>query len=166
MTKRVMILAGAAVVLAGVFVWRWSAAPAQDLPVAETTTVRLYFYDPARDQGPGGPQCSESGLVAVERVVPKSAMQLRDAVRLLLQGDLTDAERAAGLTSPFPLPGLMLETVAIMGTEAVLLFADPQNQSGGGSCRISIMRMMIEATARQFPGTSQVRFSPEELFQP
>jgi hypothetical protein len=47
-----------------------------------------------------------------------------------------------------------------------LEFADPQNKTGGGACRTGILRGQIETTAKQFDGVNEVRFIPEELFQP
>lgn len=40
------------------------------------------------------------------------------------------------------------------------------NKTNGGSCRAGILWFQIEATAKQFSEVKQVRFLPEELFQP
>jgi hypothetical protein len=134
---------------------------------AETgTSIKLYFYNPALDQGPGGVQCSSNGLVAVERVIPKTTTPLADAVRLLLRGEIADEEGTAGIESEFPLPGLTLTSATITDGVATLTFDDPQNKTGGGSCRVGILWAQIEATAKQFPTVTSVRFMPEELFQP
>ncbi len=128
--------------------------------------VRFYYYNASLDQGPGGAECSEKGLVAVERKSPKTQMSLQDTIRLLLRGEIADEERAQGITTEFPLEGLTLQHAVIENGVATLTFADPQNKTSGGSCRVSILRYQIEATAKQFPTVTSVRFEPEELFQP
>lgn len=149
-------------------VWYFSAGrKVAHAPVADAIPVKLYFYDPALDMGPGGAQCTPKGLVAVDRTIPPTATPLADTVKLLLKGgDITDAERTAGLTVGFPLPGVSLVSAAIQDGIATLAFDDPQNQTGGGACRAGIAWAEIEATAKQFPGIAEVRFSPETLFQP
>lgn len=134
---------------------------------AETgMSIKLYFYNPALDQGPGGVQCSRKGLVAVERVIPKTTTPLADTVRLLLRGEISDEERTSGIESEFPLSGVTLRNATITDGVATLTFDDPQNKTGGGSCRVSILWAQIEATATQFPTVESVHFMPEELFQP
>lgn len=133
---------------------------------ATGTPIKLYFYNPALDQGPGGVQCSRNGLAAVERVIPKTTTPLTDAVKLLLRGEISAEEKAAGIESEFPLSGLALKSATITNGVATLTFDDPQNTTGGGSCRVGILWIQIEATAKQFPTVKSVRFLPEELFQP
>jgi hypothetical protein len=130
------------------------------------TSIKLYFYNPQLDQGPGGAQCSERGLVAVGRVIPKTMTPLVDAIKLLLRGELSSAERARGITTEFPLPGVSLTSASIVDGVATLTFADPQQKTSGGSCRVAILWAQIEATAKQFPTVQSVRFMPEDLFQP
>lgn len=137
-----------------------------DLSGIPHRTVKLYYYNPAKDQGPGGAQCSRNGLEAVERSVPVTTTPIQDAVRLLLKGELTAAERARGITTEFPLPGVELAGAVLKNGVLTLEFKDPQNKTGGGSCRVGILWFQIEATAKQFSGVSSVRFIPEELFQP
>lgn len=143
-----------------------STPSAPQRPSDEQTRVTLYYYDPARDQGPGGAQCSPKGLVAVERLLPKTQTPLRDSIALLIRGELLAQERAAGLTTEFPIAGLDLKSASITNAVATLVFDDPQGKTGGGSCRIGILRAQIEATAKQFPTVSSVRIEPVELFQP
>lgn len=139
----------------------------EDKPVEETTSLKLYYYNPANDQGVGGVQCTRAGLVAVDRTIPKTTMPLTEAIKLLLRGEISAEEKAQGVTSEFPLPGVSLvsATVSEAGV-ATLTFSDPNGRLGGGSCRIAILWAQIEATAKQFPTVQSVRFLPEELFQP
>jgi len=137
-------------------------------PVSAETgmPITLYFYNPALDQGPGGVQCSKNGLVAVERIIPETTMPLTEAIKLLLRGEISDEERADGIESEFPLLGVVLTSAKVKNGVATIIFADPQNKTGGGSCRVAILWAQIEATAKQFPTVQSVQFMPEELFQP
>jgi hypothetical protein len=47
-----------------------------------------------------------------------------------------------------------------------LEFNDPENKTSGGSCRSGILWAQIKKTAEQFDDVEEVRFQPEELFQP
>ncbi len=128
--------------------------------------IMLYYYNPALDQGPGGAQCSKTGLVAVNREIPPTPTPLTETIKLLLRGELSDEERAQGITSEFPLAGVTLGSASIKDGVATLTFNDPQNNTGGGSCRVAVLWAQIEATAKQFPKVKSVSFMPEELFQP
>lgn len=132
----------------------------------EGMLIKLYYYNPTLDQGPGGVECSKKGLVAVERVIPTTQAPLKDSIQLLLRGELSEEEKSQGITTELPLPGVALQSARITNGTATLTFADPQNKTGGGSCRVAILWAQIEATAKQFPTVSSVRFQPEELFQP
>lgn len=137
------------------------------IPVpAGSTAIKLFYYDPARDQGAGGPQCSAAGLVAVDRVIPRTATPLKDAITLLLKGALSADEKASGITSEFPLTGVALASSTIQNGVVRLSFDDPQHTTSGGSCRVAILRAEIEATATQFPSVQSVQLLPEDLFQP
>ncbi|MDE2019466.1 MAG: GerMN domain-containing protein [Patescibacteria group bacterium] len=136
------------------------------LETEATIPIVLYFYDPAQDQGPGGSQCGRNGLVAVNRVLPQTQTPLRDTIALLLRGEITAEERARGLTTELPLPGVALADAEIQDGAATLTFTDPQNRTSGGSCRAALLWREIEATAKQFPSVQSVRFLPEYLFQP
>jgi hypothetical protein len=121
---------------------RGSVVIAQSItPVSVETgmiPITLYFYSPSLDQGPGGVQCSRNGLVAVERIIPKTAMPLTEAIKLLLRGEIPEEERARGIESEFPLPGVALTNATVNNGAATLTFVDPQNKTGGGSCRVAI----------------------------
>ncbi len=134
--------------------------------------VLLYFYNSEKDTDiTGSVLCSRQGLDPVERdleiVTELEQHPIDETIRLLLDGQPTDAERAAGIMTEFPLPGLALINSELDTNDILtLFFMDPNNQTTGGSCRVSVLWYQIEATALQFPGVKEVRFSPEELFQP
>lgn len=131
-----------------------------------TNTVKLYYYNPNLDQGVGGVQCSVKGLVPVERTIVRTKTPIQDVIKLLLHGDITASERAQGITSEFPLQGLTLIAASLTQGELTLTFNDSLNKTVGGSCRTGILWNQINATAKQFPEVKNVRFMPEELFQP
>jgi hypothetical protein len=140
---------------------------AQTSPIDQSGMhIKLYFYNPALDKGPGGVLCSTKGLVAVDRVIPKTTTPLKDSIQLLLRGELTSSERASGITTEFPLPGVSLQSAAIQNRVATLTFADPQDKTSGGSCRVAVLSAEIEATAKQFPTVGSVIFAPADVFQP
>lgn len=128
--------------------------------------VKLYYYNPDLDEGVGGVQCSKKGLVAVERIIPNTTAPLTETIKLLLRGEITEGERASGVTSEFPLAGLSLSSATIINGVATLTLNDPQNKTVGGSCRTGVLWAQIEETAKQFSTVNSVRFLPEELFQP
>jgi hypothetical protein len=135
-------------------------------PVATTRTVSLYYYDPAADiDATGNILCSRQGLVAVEREVPLDAT-IQDVLELHLRGDLRSTESADGIITEYPLSGFSLVSSELIDGELALTFDDPENRTVGGSCRVGILWMQIEATALQFPEVTSVTFAPEELFQP
>ena len=138
-----------------------------NLQAPSKQTVKLYYYNPDNDKDSSGNiMCSRQGLVSVERQISYTATPIQDTIRLLLQGNLTTLELASGITTEFPLQGVELVGASLKNSILTLEFKDPQNKTGGGSCRVGILWFQIEAVAKQFPGVESVRFIPEELFQP
>ncbi|MDP4020589.1 MAG: hypothetical protein Q8P58_00900, partial [Candidatus Adlerbacteria bacterium] len=101
----------------------------------------------------------------VRRVVPAN-ITLVEVIEILLKGELVQDELAQGIETEFPLEGLQLVSAEQVGSVFTLTFTDPQNQTSGGACRVGVLWLQIEATAKVFTGASTVRFMPEELFQP
>lgn len=135
-------------------------------PSAERA-VQLYYYSGELDKDEtGNVLCSRQGLIVVERKIPITQTPIQDTIRLLISGDLTAEERAEGISTEYPLEGFSLKGAALNNGVLTLEFSDPDNRSGGGSCRVGILWFQIEATAKQFPEVEEVRFLPEELFQP
>ncbi len=164
------IAALATAVLAGALLYPYflpEPAPPTAAPAKQWRTVLVYAYDAKRDTDPAGNiQCSDAGLVALRRDVPSTTDAFGDAVREQLRGQLSGNEAAAGLATEFPLSGVELESAELTDGTLTMTFADPYSLTGGGSCRVSIMRAQLEASAKQFPQVREVRILPEELFQP
>jgi len=129
--------------------------------------IVLYYYNPELDRDESGNiLCSRKGLVAVERLIPVTKTPIQDAIKLLLQGNLSEQEKFRSITTEYPLEGLSLNGASLKNGILTLEFDDPSNRTGGGSCRVGILWFQIESTVKQFPEVKSVRFLPEELFQP
>lgn len=136
-------------------------------PCAETKTVKLYYYNSELDKDESGNiKCSRDGLAAVEREIPITQTPTQDSIKLLLLGELTDEERIQGISTEYPLKWFSLKGASLKNGVLTLEFDDYGNRTVGGSCRVGILWFQIEATAKQFPEVRQVRFLPEEIFQP
>jgi cyclophilin family peptidyl-prolyl cis-trans isomerase len=129
-------------------------------------TVNLYYYNPQNDQdGNGNTMCSRQGLVSVQREVYSKDL-IKNTISQLLFGNLTDQERSQGITTEYPLDGFSLSGYTLSNGILTLTFNDPGNQTTGGACRVGILWFQIEATAKQFSQVQNVKFLPEDLFQP
>ncbi|MGC8880708.1 MAG: GerMN domain-containing protein [Minisyncoccia bacterium] len=135
-----------------------------------TRKVLLYYYNPLLDKDQtGNIKCSESGLVPIEREIPLSKTPLKETLNLLLKGkaNLNEEDINNGITTEFPLEGFSLKEVNLTPDGTLILkFEDLLNKTVGGSCRVNILRNEILKTAKQFKEVKQVKFLPEELFQP
>lgn len=131
------------------------------------TAIKLFYYNPEKDKDAQGQiLCSKQGLVEVQRIVPRTETQIADAIKLLLRGELITTEKNQGITTEFPLSGLELESATFENSDLILKFKDPNNKTTGGACRVGVLWTQIEATAKQFPQVSSVKFYPQDLFQP
>ena len=132
--------------------------------------VLLYYYNPEKDKDEtGNTKCSRDGLMPIEREIPTTKTPIQDTINLLLKGkeNLTENEIAQGITTEYPLEGFKLKSANLKEDGTLILeFDDPLNKTTGGSCRVGILWFQIEATAKQFPQVKEVRFLPEEIFQP
>lgn len=165
MKKSVSLIILAIVLIAGAVYYFSLKPPAR--PGPQTRTVKLYYYDPEKDKdGTGNTKCSRDGLEAVEREIAISQTPIQDTIRLLLEGKLTEEEKDKGITTEYPLEGFKLLEVNLKDEILTLKFEDLFNKTTGGACRVGILWFQTEATAKQFPEVKQVRFLPEELFQP
>jgi hypothetical protein len=125
-----------------------------DVAAGQTRVVKIYKYDESKDKDASGNiLCSAKGLVAVDRTIPLTNTPIQDAVKKLISEETS-------------LPGVTLTSASLNSGVLTLTFSDPQNKTGGGSCRVSVLRAQIEATAKQFAGVNSVRIMPNTVFQP
>jgi len=134
---------------------------------ADTQIVSLYYYNPDKDiDEHGNVKCSKDGLVSVSRSIPSGTNAIRDAITLLIKGELTAEEKASGLTTEFPLKGFSLKNTDLKNGVLTLTFDDLEGRTVGGACRVGVLWAQIEATTKQFSEVKEVKMMPEELFQP
>lgn len=134
------------------------------------TKILLYYYNPDLDKDESGNiKCSQDGLVAIEKEISVNQTSIPEVIKLLLKGkeNLTSEQVNQGITTEFPLEGFSL-IEAILKADGVLVlnFNDLENKTIGGSCRVNILWLQIEETAKQFSDVKKVEFQPTELFQP
>jgi len=133
----------------------------------ETRKINLYYYNVDKDKdNSGNVKCSADGLVAVEREIALTQTPIQDAIKLLLEGKITEEEKSQGISSEYPLAGFSLKGALLKDGDLTLEFIDSQGKTTGGSCRVGILWSQIEATAKQFSEVDQVKFLPEDIFQP
>lgn len=127
----------------------------------------MYYYNEqaARRLGQDG-EGNPAALLPVERVIPETKAPLKATIRLLIAGELTAEEKAAGFTTEFPHPAFKLIRADLDRGVLTLVFTDVPGFTTGGALRVELLAAQIEKTAKQFSGVKQVRFLPESLFQP
>ena len=128
-------------------------------------TVKLFYYNRAKGDEIGD-GCSPEAVLPVEREIPATKTLIQDTIQLLIEGKLTEQEKNAGFSTEFPLAQFELLSASLWDGVLTLEFADPAAKSVGGSCRVRLLWAQIQKTAKQFPEVKEVRFEPEELFQP
>jgi hypothetical protein len=131
-------------------------------------TVYLFYYNKARDTDAGGQiLCSPESVLPVKRMVPESAGK-KQILELLLEGELTQEEKAAGFETEFPNPEFRLVKMDFNEHNGCLtLWFNPvQGFTTGGSCRTGLLYAQIRKTAASLPGVREVEIQPDTLFQP
>jgi hypothetical protein len=137
-----------------------------ECPAIKAIDLFYYNYDLDKDES-GNIACSRNGLVTVKREIPTTQTPIQDAIKLLLSGNLTTQEKAQGISTEYPLLGFNLVSANLDKNGVLTLeFEDLQNKTVGGSCRVGILWFQIEATAKQFDEVKEVKFLPEDIFQP
>lgn len=127
--------------------------------------IVLYYYDRVGDvEANGNVMCSE--LASVQRDISAGDDLITETIQLLIKGDITAEEKNRGISTEFPLSGFYLKSSSLKNGELTLVFADPENKTVGGSCRVGLLRSQIETTVKQFSEVKSVKILPEELFQP
>lgn len=170
MNKKNFYLVLFLVIIFGIVFYFWLRPEKKEVEQIATKKVSLYYYNPEKDKDEkGNIKCSRDGLVSIEREILATKTPIQDTIKLLLKGkeNLTQVDIARGITTEYPLEGFSLTEVNLKENGTLLLkFDDSFNKTSGGSCRVGILWFQIETTAKQFPGVKEVKFYPEELFQP
>ncbi len=84
----------------------------------------------------------------------------------MINGELTDDERAQGFSTEFPNPDFKFLNLSLTDDVLTLTFTTVNSFTSGGSCRVGLLAKQISLTAKQFSEVDEVRFEPYSLFQP
>ncbi|MDD4818978.1 MAG: GerMN domain-containing protein [Candidatus Colwellbacteria bacterium] len=138
----------------------------KDESISGLQEVSLYYYNPENDKDENSNiMCSKAGLVPVSAVLPADNI-IFNTLSLLIQGNIPESAASLGVTTEYPLEGFSIESLSLENGLLTITFNDPNNATVGGSCRTGILWHQINETALQFDGVEEIRFQPEELFQP
>lgn len=111
-------------------------------------TIRLYYFNINRD--PEVQNCVANDYVEINN--DGAGHNLEFAIDQLIYNyflvDKGYEDRAAEFH---------LKSATISQGVATLTFSDPQFYTSGGSCRVGIIKDMIEKTSLQFPGVTSVK---------
>lgn len=125
--------------------------------------IQLFYYKQSADTEVS---CDKQFIMPVNREIPESDNMIRDAINLLIKGQITAQEKAEGFTTEFPNKDFKLINADLKDGILSLTFTEVPGFSDGGSCRIMLMAQQVIKTANQFPGVERVVFYPESIFQP
>ncbi len=132
-------------------------------PAGEVVNLKAYFSNSNLDQ-----KITCEKVFPVTRTVAKTAGVARAALEEMLKGP-TSQEQAGGFASMINL-GVKINSLTIDKGVAKVDFDGTIQQGVGGSCRVSMMRLQIEQTLKQFPTVQSVIISvdgkTEDVLQP
>lgn len=132
-------------------------------PAGEVVNLKAYFSNSNLD-----PKIICEKVFPVTRTIAKTAGVARAALEEMLKGP-TSQEQAGGFASMINL-GVKINSLTIDKGVAKVDFDGTIQQGVGGSCRVSMMRLQIEQTLKQFPTVQSVIISvdgkTEDVLQP
>ncbi len=131
--------------------------------------VELFYYNQELDTDESGNvMCSPDSVSPVSRSVAATTQDelIKKTLNLLLEGNLSQAEKDQGLSTEFPNPDFELEDLSLENGVLTLTFTEVPGFTSGGSCRVTLLRAQVEETALQFPEVDEVVIQPSEIFQP
>ncbi len=138
----------------------------EELSPQKEQEVKLYYYNQDQDvDDEGMVLCSADSVEAVSRSIV-SEEPIRETIELLLLGQLSEEEKAKGLSTEFPHPEFKLKDLDLEDGVLTLSFSEVPGFSSGGSCRVTLLRAQVEKTALQFSEVEEVRVKPLSVFQP
>ena len=144
--------------------------PTDNIPQTEVRTreISLFYYNETKDKqiGNGRAACSAESVLPVQRTIPLTTTPIQDSIRELIKGNITPAESAQGFKTEFPHEKFRLLGANLRNGVLTLEFTEVPGFTSGGSCRITLLANQIIKTAKQFAEVKEVKFKPEELFQP
>ncbi len=132
------------------------------------TKVGLYYFNQDIDAKlPPEQQINVNSILPVYRMFPASNNLLLDAIKELIEGNLTADEIKKWFITEFPNTKFTIIWLELIPDGTLTLeFTEVPGFTDGGSARMLILSNTIEKTALQFPGVKKVVFLPETIFQP
>ncbi len=129
-----------------------------------TEKIELFYYNKLEDKENS---CGSEYVLPISRQIPATKTPIKDAINLLLSGQLTQSERNQGFVTEFPNDNFkLLDANYNYDNETLTLsFTEVPGFSNGGSCRVGIIENEIIKTAKQF-GVKNIVLEPESIFQP
>lgn len=118
---------------------------------SQTSPGTAYVFDLLSENAPIDSQCQ----VVLPRIVDIGTTKtpIRDTLNLIWM--FQD-----------PMSGLTIKSVNLKGSTLYVEIPEVPGTTSGGACQQGINRLMLEKTALQFPQVKQVKFIPDNLFQP
>ena len=137
--------------------------PVKFAPSSETVKLKAYFSNNNLD-----PEITCQKVFPVTRELPKTVAVARAALEELLKGP-TNEEKSAGYETSIN-PGVKINSLVIVEGVAKVDFNGALDSGVAGSCRVSVIRLQITETLKQFASVSSVIISvngnSEEILQP
>ena len=131
---------------------------------SDVLAVKVFFNNSIMD-----PEFSCDKVFSVDRAIAATQAPGRAVLELLLKGNLTDEEKAAGFTTNIN-PGVQIQKLTIENGVAKVDFSEELEKTVGGSCRVAAIRAQITQTLKQFPTVNEVIISIngriEDILQP
>jgi spore germination protein GerM len=149
--------------------WDKPSQPETNRPKAtEPTTIQLYYFNELEDSKlPIEQQINTNSILPVNRTIRSSSNLIADAIKILLQGNLSEPEKDAWFITEFPNSNFkLLDSKLESNWTLTLTFSQVPGFTTGGSARMLILSKSIEKTALQFPQVQKVILEPDTLFQP
>lgn len=130
----------------------------------EKAKIVLYYYNQADDKEN---TCGLKFVKPVEREISVNGDIIKQTVDLLIQGNLTEEEKANGFVTEYPNAEFkLLKSNLDKNGNLTLEFTEVPGFTSGGSCRVGILTQEILKTVRQFPQVKKIELYPDSLFQP
>jgi len=147
---------------------QWEENPSLLPKASSPTVINLYYFNELEDSAlPSDQQINTSSILPIQRTIRSSQNLIADTIKVLLQGNLSEAEKDAGFMTEFPHAQFrLLDTQLDAQGTLTLTFNEVPGFTTGWSARMLILSKSIEKTALQFPQVTRVVFQPDTLFQP
>src|SRR3989344_1322299 len=126
--------------------------PVKFAPSSETVKLKAYFSNNNLD-----PEITCQKVFPVTRELPKTVAVARAALEELLKGP-TNEEKSAGYETSIN-PGVKINSLVIVEGVAKVDFNGALDSGVAGSCRVSVIRLQITETLKQFASVSSVIIS-------